>query len=159
MQSRKQSKPSATLPDPARSSDRRAAVRLNPSCFACGTENPRGLHLRFATARAGGVSLEWTPAKTLESFRGIIHGGIVTTVLDEAMSHAVVESHWKALTAEVRVRFRQSVRAGERLRVTARVVERRKRRILTEATMKTLAGEERAHAWGTFLLLPERRFR
>ncbi len=146
---------SITTPDPVRSADRRAAARLNPSCFACGAENPRGLHLQFTPAPAGGVSLEWTPPETLESFRGIIHGGIVTTVLDEAMSHAVVESHWKALTAEVRVRFHQSVHAGERLRVSARVVERRKRRILTEATMKTLAGEQRAHAWGTFLLVPE----
>lgn len=156
MQSRTQPNHPTPTKDPASRSHRRQAERLNPSCFACGSENPRGLHLKFAPPLPGRASLEWTPAENLESFRGIIHGGIVTTVLDEAMSHAVVASHWEALTAEVRVRFHQSVRAGEALHVSARVVERRKRKILTEATMKTAAGEERAHAWGTFLLLPGR---
>ncbi len=155
-----QSRTQPCHPTPAQSfegnSERRSTPQLNPSCFACGSENPRGLHLKFGPPLPGGVSLEWTPAENLESFQGIIHGGIVTTVLDEAMSHAVVESHWEALTAEVRVRFRQSVRVGESLRVSARVVERRKRKILAEATMKTVAGEERAHAWATFLTLPER---
>ena len=132
-----------------------SAKRLNPSCFACGEENPRGLRLAFHDAPGGGVRLEWTPEQHLESFRGVVHGGIVSTVLDEAMSHAVVASHWKALTAEIRVRFRHEVRPGEALEISAQVVERRKRKILVEATMKSADGEERAHAWGTFLLLPE----
>lgn len=157
MQSRTPPGPLASLQNSTEeNSDDRSSTRLNPSCFACGAENPRGLHLEFGSVVPGHVSLAWTPAENLESFRGIIHGGIVTTVLDEAMSHAVVASHWEALTAEMRVRFRQSVRVGESLHVSARVVERRKRKILTEATMKTLDGEERAHAWATFLQLPER---
>lgn len=141
--------------DLSNNSDSNSASCLNPFCFACGLDNPRGLRLEFAPVLSGGVSLEWTPGENLESFRGIIHGGIVTTVLDEAISHAVVEHHWKALTAEVRVRFHHSVHAGEPLRVSARVVERRKRKILAEATMENLAGEELAHSWASFLLLPE----
>jgi acyl-coenzyme A thioesterase PaaI-like protein len=133
--------------------DNRLVARLNPSCFACGSENPRGLHLEFDFAPAGAVSSEWIPAENLESFQGVIHGGIVATVLDEAMSKAVIARHWEALTTELRVRFRRSVFPGEVLCVAAWVVGRRKRRILAEATMRTLAGEERAHAWATLLLV------
>jgi acyl-coenzyme A thioesterase PaaI-like protein len=135
----------------------RFAARLNPSCFGCGSENPRGLQLEFDLASAGAVSSEWLPTGNLESFQGVVHGGIVATVLDEAMSRAVIAQHWEALTAELRVRYRHSVFPGEVLRVSAWVVARRKRRILAEATMKTSAGEERAHGWATLLLISEGR--
>jgi uncharacterized protein (TIGR00369 family) len=133
--------------------DDRFVTRLNPSCFVCGAENPRGLHLEFDLASAGVVGSEWMPVDSLESFQGVVHGGIVATVLDEAMSQAVIARHWQALTAELRVRYHRLVFPGEILRVSAWVVERRKRRIQAEATMKTLAGEERAHAWATLLLV------
>jgi uncharacterized protein (TIGR00369 family) len=97
------------------------------------------------------------PADSLESFQGVVHGGIVATVLDEAMSKAAIARHWEALTAELKVRYHRSVFPGEPLRISAWVVERRKRRILAEATMKTPAGEERAHAWATLLLVSNGR--
>jgi acyl-coenzyme A thioesterase PaaI-like protein len=56
---------------------------------------------------------EWIPEPELEGFQGIVHGGIVSTVLDEAMSKVVAESGVKALTAELRIRFRQHVPSGK----------------------------------------------
>ena len=83
-----------------------------------------------------------------------MHGGIVSTVLDEAMSQAVVSRRWQALTCELRVRLRRHVAAGSAFSVRAWVVEKRKRRILTEAVL--LEGNaEAAHAWGTFLELAQ----
>jgi hypothetical protein len=90
-----------------------------------------------------------------ESFQGTIHGGIVTTVLDEAMSKAIIAREWEAPTAELRVRFRGRVSPGERLHIQGWVIEKQRRRILTEATITTTAGEERAHAWATFLVPPK----
>ncbi|HVX67095.1 MAG TPA: PaaI family thioesterase [Bryobacteraceae bacterium] len=126
----------------------------NNRCFACGEGNPHGLQLRFAPDGAEAVRAQWRTEEAWEGFRGVIHGGIVSTVLDEAMSKAVSAQGVRALTCELRVRLRQSVAPAEELEVRAWVVEKRKRRIMTEAVLSDGEGRERAHAWGTFLELP-----
>jgi acyl-coenzyme A thioesterase PaaI-like protein len=93
----------------------------------------------------------WRTNEIWEGFRGVIHGGVVSTVLDEAMSKAVAAEGIRALTCELRVRLRQHVGSSEELQVKGWVVERRKRRILTEACLCDRSGRERAHAWATFL--------
>jgi acyl-coenzyme A thioesterase PaaI-like protein len=84
----------------------------------------------------------------------LIHGGIITTVLDEAMSKAIIAREREALTAELRVRFRRQVSPGVALRIRGWVVETRKRRILAEAALTSETGNEYAHAWAAFLVLP-----
>jgi Thioesterase superfamily len=131
----------------------RKRVRLNPACVVCGSTNPKGLRIRFYR-RSDAICADWTPNSDWESFLGTIHGGIISTVLDEAMSKAVIARDWEALTADLRVRFRGRVSPGERLHIRGWVVDRRRRKILTEATLTTPTGEERAHAWATFLVPP-----
>jgi acyl-coenzyme A thioesterase PaaI-like protein len=122
----------------------------NDHCFACGAGNPRGLQLRFLTGEDG-ASVSWVTSTDWEGFRGIVHGGLVATVLDEAMSQAVASSGCRALTCELRVRLRRHVEAEESLQVRGWVVERRRRRIRAEATLCDDHGIERAHGWATFL--------
>jgi acyl-coenzyme A thioesterase PaaI-like protein len=129
----------------------RRHARLNPNCVVCGARNPKGLHLAFHEGRDG-VEAAWVPTEEWESFQGTVHGGIITTVLDEAMSKAVIARNWEALTVDLRVRFRGRVLPGKRLRLRGWVIEKQRRRILTEATLATGAGVERAHAWATFLV-------
>ncbi len=131
--------------------DERYQARLNPGCVVCGAENPKGLHLEFVPD-FDGVGADWTPAEGWESFFGTIHGGIITAVLDEAMSRAVIACNWEALTVDLRVRFRARVTPGEKLHVRGWVVEKRRRKILTEATLVTPTGVERAHASAVFLM-------
>ncbi len=131
-------------------------TRLNPACVVCGTQNPTGLHIAFVKDSAG-VRADWTPTAGWESFRGTVHGGIITTVLDEAMSRTIIARDWEALTAELKVRFRGRVSPGEELCVRAWILDKKRRRIRAEAIVETTSGKERAHAWGTFLTLsPER---
>jgi acyl-coenzyme A thioesterase PaaI-like protein len=129
--------------------------RPNDRCLVCGDRNPQGLRLCFAPEGDHAVTAIWRTNDAWEGFRGMIHGGIVSTVLDEAMSKAVAAVGICALTCELRVRLRQRVKVAEELRVRGWVVERRKRRITAEATLKDLEGLERAHAWATFLELPQ----
>jgi acyl-coenzyme A thioesterase PaaI-like protein len=68
------------------------------------------------------------------------------------MSKAVIARNWEALTVDLRVRFRGRVVPGEQLRVHGWVVEKQRRRILTEAVLLTGSGVERAHAWAAFLV-------
>lgn len=126
---------------------------LNSACVVCGPENPTGLRLSFRCS-PDEVTAAWKPTGAWESFQGVIHGGIITTVLDEAMSKVIIARGCEALTAELRVRFRKQVSPGDALYVCGWVVEKRKRRILAEAVLRATTGEEYAHAWATFLVLP-----
>ena len=137
----------STLPGTAPSARRRAL--LNPSCVVCGAQNPGGLRIEFS-ADSAGVTAAWTPTSDWESFRGIVHRGILTTVLDEAMSKTIIAKGWEALTAELTVRFRGRVSPGDELRIRAWIVDKRKRRIRAEAIITTTAGKERAHFWVRF---------
>ena len=129
----------------------RRHARLNPNCVVCGVHNPGGLRLTFQEG-LDGVHAGWVPTEGWESFQGTVHGGIITAVLDEAMSKAVIACNWEALTVDLRVRFRGRVAPGENLRVHGWVVEKQHRRILTEATLINGSGAEQAHAWAKFLV-------
>jgi len=141
----------AALDQPTQNSFRAAAM-LNPSCIACGEANPHGLRLHFSRQGCA-VYANWVPTDNWQGFRGVIHGGVVTTVLDEAMSKAVVACGWEALTAELTVRLRARVVPGESLTVMGMVRSKRKREIRTEACVIDDSGRERAHAWGKFLVV------
>ena len=130
---------------------RRDCARLNSSCVVCGADNSSGLRLRFVQG-ADGATARWTPTRQWESFQGTIHGGIISAVLDEAMSKAIIARDWEALTADLRIRFRGRIVPGDTLSVHGWVVEKQRRRIAAEAILVDDAGDERAHAWGTFLV-------
>lgn len=129
------------------------AALPNARCVACGLENPRGLQLRFSPDGPRAVTAPWTTSPEWAGFQGLIHGGIISTVLDEAMSKAVATMGWQALTCELRVRLRRRVPPYESLQVRGWVAEKRRRKVLTEASLCDQGGVERAHAWGAFLVL------
>ena len=132
---------------------RQLHARTQSLCFVCGQDNPAGMRVVFHHQRNGEMAAAWTPGSTWEGFSGIVHGGVVSTVLDEAMSKAVAAAGAEALTAELRIRYRRPVRSGTPFRIQGWVVRRTKRLIETEATITDQDGVEHAHAWGSFLTL------
>ncbi len=137
----------------AHESETELRARLQSGCFVCGQENPRGLQLVFGRSETGEMNAAWNPKSDFEGFRGIVHGGLVSTVLDEAMSKAVAGSGSEALTAELRVRFRQPVASGRAYWIRGWIVDRRKRVIEAEASLCSPDGTEHAHAWARFFSL------
>ena len=129
----------------------RELAPLNPDCVVCGPENPSGLQLQFHSSKDA-VWASWRPNDHWASFKGTVHGGIVSTVLDEAMSKAVIATRYEALTAELRVRFRERIVPGDQLNVVGWVVDKRRGLIATEALITCSNGREKAHAWGKFLI-------
>ncbi len=127
------------------------AEALNPACFVCGEENPNGLQLAFL-AEDRRASTRWVPSAGWESYKGVIHGGIISSVLDEAMSKAIHSGGDEAFTAELRVRFRKKLCVGDIALVSGWVVSSARNRILAEASLTSEDGEEKAHAWGIFLV-------
>ncbi len=119
------------------------------NCFACGPDNPIGMHLHFE--RAGdGVRAEITLAPEFQGWRGIAHGGIAMALLDEAMAHAAGAAGHRGVTASVTARFRKPVPLGEPLSLTGRVADRRQNVLFLEARV--------TDAKGTLLLEGEGKF-
>jgi acyl-coenzyme A thioesterase PaaI-like protein len=112
------------------------------------------LKLQFHVNGYGSVIADWTPSNIWEGFQGIIHGGIVSTVLDEAMSKAVAAAAKPAFTCHLEVWLHRPVAPGELLVVRGWVVKKRKRYIRVEAELRDRLSVERAHAWATFLEVP-----
>ncbi len=128
-------------------------ARPQTACFVCGQDNPRGLRIPYQCGNGGEVTATWTPSTEFEGFRGIVHGGLVSTVLDEAMSKAVAAAGREALTAELRVRFRRPVASAGAYLIRGWVLDCGKRLIKTEASFSDPEGSECAHAWAIFLPL------
>ena len=105
--------------DPA-STDPNPIVRSDHVCFGRGDENPIGLRLRFAP-EGKGVKARFIAGPEHQGFHDVVHGGIITAVLDEAMAWATAHAGVWAVTGELRVRFRQSLMTGELTTVVARV--------------------------------------
>jgi len=125
-------------------------VREDGYCFACGPENPVGLKLDFHIVD-GRVETTFVPRHEHQGFVGIIHGGLIGLVLDEAMAKLLNLQGIEALTCEITVRLRRVVGIGEPLRVTASLVAERKRLLELEALASDCHGEIVALAQAKFL--------
>lgn len=98
-------------------------------CFGCGKDNPMGLHLHFRTDE-NGCYTSFVPQPVHQSYDGRMHGGLISTLLDETMgNYPYMYEHKIAYTARLEVRFRQPVRIGERIHVITKV-KRRKGQLL-----------------------------
>jgi acyl-coenzyme A thioesterase PaaI-like protein len=129
-------------------------------CLACGRDNPQGLKLDLEVDQQSGVvSCIFTPRQEHIGFEGIIHGGALATVLDEAMVWAAT---WAAkrfcVCAEMTIRFRESSMVGQPLQVEARAISVRSRLISTEAAVSDGRGVL-AVAVGKYVPLPPQRNR
>jgi acyl-coenzyme A thioesterase PaaI-like protein len=129
-------------------------AKLETGCFACGRENPRGLQIHFEIDDNGSAVASWIPLPDWAGFENVIHGGILTTAMDEAMAKAIVARGAQGLTCELRVRLHESVRPGSSLHIRGWIIEFHRRLIRTEGSICSLDGKEYAHAWASFLVLP-----
>ena len=100
-------------------------------CFGCGCNNPIGLKLKFVK-EGDAVKAEFTPDKAHQGWPGLLHGGILGCLLDEAMSNAAYATGNTCVTASITIRQRQPIKVEVPLLVTARVTRHRKKLIETE---------------------------
>lgn len=122
------------------------------NCFACGPENPVGMHVHFERAAdREGVVAHCTLAPQYQGWRGIAHGGIVMALLDEAMAHAAGFAGHRGVTAAVNVRFRRPVPLEEPIEVRGRVTWQRRNVLGVEGSIFDSANNLLAHAAGSFV--------
>lgn len=119
-------------------------------CFVCGEKNPAGLSLRFSL-REGQISTEFIPQKIHQGYKDIVHGGLISTILDEAMVKVAVLQGIPAVTIELTVRFRNPLLTGEKAIVEATMLGTNRKIIETTAIIKKT--DETVIAEGTAKLL------
>ena len=122
------------------------------SCFVCGESNAIGLRLRFATD-GNIVRTRFTPRPEHIGFKGVVHGGIIATLLDEIMVWAcAVRTKKFGYCAEMTVRFQKPLRPNEEVIATAELAANRRDKIFeAKAELKNQAGELLASATGKYL--------
>jgi acyl-coenzyme A thioesterase PaaI-like protein len=96
-----------------------ARAGLHAGCVACGQRNGQGLRLRFRVGNAGRVESSFGCGTAFQGYPGFLHGGIVATLLDAAMTNCLFAHGLVGLTGELRVRYRHPVDTGKTARVYA----------------------------------------
>jgi uncharacterized protein (TIGR00369 family) len=112
-------------------------------------ENPDGLRLIW-TVEGKTMSTFFTAEAKYQGWKGIVHGGILATLLDEAMTRLVCAVCGDALTAEMTVRYVAPAHIGELLYVKGEIIKESKRLLEMKATIhrKNATGAIVAHATG-----------
>lgn len=121
-------------------------------CFACGEENPIGLHLHFFWIPDGALAF-FTPRPEHQSYDGRMHGGLITVLLDEIMGNYLFRKEGvPAYTARIDLRFRAPVRIGDTIRCEGHEVKRKGRLVIMEGVITNPDGTIAAEATSTLML-------
>lgn len=119
-------------------------------CFACGPDNPEGMQLSFAYGE-GSARAVFVPMRRFAGWTTILHGGIIATLLDEAMAHAAIAAGIRAVTGRLEIRFRKAAPIDQALVAEGRVEGRRGRLLSLSATVSGEDGTLYAEGQGRFV--------
>ena len=129
-------------------------------CFACGTGNPDGMRLRFTYDEERDCFVcRFRLGKRYTGPPGHCHGGIIATILDEAMGKVNKLRNVVALTSEITVNYLKPVPLAKLLRVESREVSVKGRKHVNMAEILNEKGEVLARGRGLFIAIdPHKMF-
>ena len=82
---------------------------IHENCVVCGPSNDRGLHVQFTSLADGSVQASFDCDKAFEGYADKVHGGVISALLDGAMTHCIFAHGHAGITAELKVRYRHPV--------------------------------------------------
>jgi len=105
-------------------------------CWICGEKNPGGLQLKFDLNKdEETIQTSFISPETYQGYDGIVHGGILSALLDEAMAKLAFELGYNAVTAMLNVRFKSPAKVKEKLTVRGEIIQANRRLVLAKATI------------------------
>jgi acyl-coenzyme A thioesterase PaaI-like protein len=118
------------------------------NCFVCGLANPFGLKLRFYTTSPEEVTAEYTVPHHYQGYPGVVHGGIVAAMLDEAAGRSLMGGDPPRFmyTARLDIRYRKNVPVGQPLLVVGKALKNRARTATATGSIYLQSGELLAEA-------------
>lgn len=116
-------------------------------CFVCGPKNPIGLKLDFSFDGKT-IKTEFKPRKEHQGYFNIVHGGIIATLLDEAMVKLAIAMDMPAVTAQMDVRLRKALNVGEKITISAEILKETRKTLEAYAKAVTSDGVLAADATG-----------
>jgi uncharacterized protein (TIGR00369 family) len=131
-------------------------TKASDHCFGCGPKNPIGLKLKFSWDGKE-VRANFTPGEYHQGWPGLVHGGIMSCLLDEAMSYAALYSGVHSLTARMQTRFKRPLLIDELLTVTGSVTRKTRRLVETKAELRLADGTLVAESTATMFILLAKR--
>lgn len=122
-------------------------------CFACGADNPIGLHLTF-DFDGEQITTKKTLPREYQGYAGTAHGGIISTILDETMCKFIsAKYNERALTGRLEMRYKYPTPTEQELIITAWEESRRRNIISMRSTVATADGTITAEATALFAVV------
>jgi len=128
--------------------------RVHPKCVVCSSANTKGLHLHFDVADDGSVKADFQCDEAFEGYPGVLHGGVISSILDGAMGNCIFACGQAAVTIEMTTRFRHPVTTYSQATVSAKIIRISHPLYLLEAEIAQ-DGEIKATAKGKFYNRPD----
>ncbi|HWP49540.1 MAG TPA: PaaI family thioesterase [Candidatus Limnocylindrales bacterium] len=122
-------------------------------CFGCGQDNQVGLKLQFHEVEKGVVRAKTILSTPYQGYNGIAHGGIICTLLDEAMAYAALYASrpGRVSTARMETRFSKPVPIGKEIYIMGWVAGRKRNILETEGKIQSPDGDILASATGKYV--------
>ena len=96
---------------------------VHPECVVCSSANARGLHMEFDIDDDGGVHATFQCEKSFEGYPGMMHGGVISSILDGAMGNCMFAHGQATVTVEMTTKFRHPIVTGQEATVSARITQ------------------------------------
>ena len=122
------------------------------NCFVCGKNNPGGLQLSFEIDKERQtLKTTFVASPTFQGWDGIVHGGIISTLLDEAMAKLVYELGYQSVTVSLEIKFKKPAPILEPLLVYGEITEVNRRVVRAKARLTKENGTLLAEGKSTFV--------
>jgi uncharacterized protein (TIGR00369 family) len=125
-------------------------TREHYGCFVCGIGHPHGLGMEFEILGDARVEGRFERGKEYQGYGGLLHGGVICSLLDGAMTNCLFATGKPAVTAELTVKFKNPVMAGEPVTVQAWIRDDLCPLYIVEAELSQ-GGSVKARATGKFM--------
>jgi len=128
-------------------------VNEHPDCFVCGQRNHGGLQLDFQLLPDGGVEAQLCCTHEFQGYPGYLHGGIIASLLDGAMTNCLFAHGKVAVTAELKIRYFSPIAIEKMLTLRSWIEKSRPRFFLLKAEIAS-EGILLAQGQGKFMERP-----
>jgi len=124
-------------------------------CFVCGIDNPIGLKLKFYTDHEGRCIAHFRPKPEHQGYPGHLHGGIISTLLDEVMGRVLIHQEVWAMTGRLEVKFGKPVPLDQELTIVGELTRSRSRAYEARGELQLADGTVLVEGSGVYIRIPD----